>query len=292
MMKQKLLFLAVALMMLTACQNSNEDTQPAEGEGRITFQVINYQQYSLDDETTRANPLPADTVPHLDMAIYSAISNELVTNIHQNKGDNGYGSFSAVLPYGTYNVVLLGYEGTRVADVSNIEQICFADNFVPNFFYKRLQVTIDKPEVEAQNVSLTRRIGAFKFISRGINPVDLDSLMVEAQGGSHHFNALTGNGAIKESRSYKYGVSKRAGEDSLSITFYSFLLTEETTMEFKVTAFDASKDVIQSKDFKNVPMCINQRTQYDGKFFVDEQSLAGYKITIDGDKWDKKEYTY
>lgn len=289
MMKQKLLFLAVALMMLTACQNSNDETRPAEGEGRITFQVINYQQYSLDDEDTRA---AVTDVENLDMAIYDADTKALVKHTHQNKTDNGYGTFSATLPYGTYKAVFLGYMGTRQAIVDNIESVCFPDNFVPHLYSKTIDVVIDNPETEARNVSLARRVAAFQLGSSGLNPTTLSTLTVEAKGGSHHFNALADKGAQVEDRSYTYNVSQKAGQDNLSVTIFTFLTAEESTMNFTATAYDASDGVIRQREFNNVPMKISQRTQYNGYFFEEDKSVAGFTLSLDDGELVNTIYTY
>ena len=287
-MKKIFFILASAALLLTACHN-DEEHRPAEGEGCLSFQVINYQQYSLDDETTRA---AVSSVDHLDMAIYDGTTKELVKHLHQPKDTTGYGTFSVTLPYGTYHAVFLGYKGERRANVENLESICFPDDFVPHLFAKTLSITIDNPEEEAQSVSLKRQVAAFKLGSRGDNPGNLSTLTIEATGGSHHFNALTGVGAQVESRSYTYDVSKKAGADTLSVTFFTFLTNEEATMSFTATARDASQEELRKREFTNVPMKINQRTQYNGYFFDADKGTSGFTLSLDDEEMTNTTYSY
>lgn len=290
-MKKITLILAVALTLLTAC-HSDDDTTPTTAEvGRITFEVVNYQQYSMDDPT-RAKTYSVDSVSHLDFIIYDAENDTVVIHQHQKKGEEGYGTFSALLPYGSYNIVFLGYESKRrEAKVDDITAICFEDNFVPHFFSKKLPVTIDKPEIEVQDVVLERAVACFHFISKGGVPRNLDTIMITSQGGSHHFDARTGLGKLVESRSYKYDMSSRAGQDTLAIFFYTFLTSPKDTMIFTVTAKDNEGNIIRTRDFKGVPMKINQITRYTGQFF-DPKGSSGYTLSLDGKAWENDLHTY
>lgn len=291
-MKHKLFFMALVAMLLSACKNSTDEPQPSEGEGHITFQVINYQQFSIDDDDDESTRVSVSNVDHLDMAIYDASTNALVSHVHQAKDADGYGAFSATLPYGTYKVVFLGYKGSRTANVDNIAAISYLDDYVPDFFSKTLDITIDKPETEARNVSLTRRVAAFKLGSRGDNPSNLSSLTIESQGGSHHFNALTNCGAQTENRSYRFDVSAKAGKDTLSVTVFTFLTDAESTMNFTATARDANENILRQRTFTNVPMCISQRTQYNGYFFEEDKSATGFTLLLEDGDFTNELYTY
>lgn len=290
-MKQITLILAATLTLLTAC-HSDDDTTPTTAEvGRITFEVVNYQQYSMDDPT-RAKTYSVDSVSHLDFIIYDAENDTVVIHQHQKKGVEGYGTFSALLPYGSYNVVFLGYESLRrVAKVDDITAICFEDDFVPHFFSKKLSVTIDKPETEATPVVLKRAVACFNLISSGKNPSNLKSISFTSHGGSHHFNALTGMGSQVESRTYTFDSIKNVAADTLNLGVFTFLTSLETTMNFTVTAKDDEGNEIRTREFNNAPMKINQITRYTGRFF-DPKGSSGYTLSLDGKAWENDLHTY
>lgn len=290
-MKKITLILAAALTLLTAC-HSDDDTTPTTAEvGRITFEVVNYQQYSMDDPT-RAKTYSVDSVSHLDFIIYDAENDTVVIHQHQKKGVEGYGTFSALLPYGSYNVVFLGYESQRrEAKVDDITAICFEDDFVPHFFYDKKPITIDKPETETSPVVLKRAVACFNLISSGKNPSNLKSISFTSSGGSHHFNALTGMGSKVESRTYSFDATKYAATDTLNFGFFTFLTSEEATMNFTVTAKDDEGNEIRTREFNNVPMKINQITRYTGQFF-DPKGSSGYTLSLDGKAWENDLHTY
>ena len=84
------------------------------------------------------------------MGIYDADTHALVYSDRKEKGSEDYGSFSAILPYGTYLCVFLGYSDNRRADLSSPTNILFTDNFVPNCFCKTLTVEVKAATAVAQ----------------------------------------------------------------------------------------------------------------------------------------------
>lgn len=290
-MKKITLILAVALTLLTAC-HSDDDTTPTTAEvGRITFEVVNYQQYSMD-APTRAETYPVDELDFLDFVVYNAESKALVHHIQQKKNDKDYGTFSDTLSYGSYYIIFLGYESKeRTAKVDDITGICFDGDFVPNFFYEKLHIIVDKAETEAKDVLLKRAVACFKLLSSGKNPSNLDSVSFTCHGGSHHFNALTGMGSKVESRTYTYYAADKASADTLDFNLMTFLTSKEATMNFTVAAKDHEGNVLRTRDFNNVPMKINQRTQYKGRFF-DPKGSSGYTLSLDGKAWENDLHTY
>ena len=281
-----LLCIMGCLLLITAC-SSNEEKTPS-GEATLNFYVTNYEMTSLDHVTKAA----ATTLQHLDMAIYNSQSEELISVTQTTQEDNGYGTFSATLPYGSYTIVFLGYDGSRKADVEQLTSICYADNFVPNFFYKTLELTISSATNNAQTIALERAVAAFMIKSNGDIPTNLNKIRISATGGGHHFNAKTGTAVQVEDRSYTYNVSSYAGKESISVTYFSFLTATEGTMNFNVTALDEADNVIRSRDFNDVPMKINQRTTYSGSFFSKDESVQGFSLTLADDEWEENNNTF
>ena len=276
----------VCLLLMTAC-SSNEEKTPS-GEATLNFYVTNYEMVSLDHVTRAA----ATALQHLDMVIYNAQTEKLISTTQTSEGDNGYGTFSATLPYGSYTIVFLGYDGSRLANVEQLTNICYADDFVPNFFYKTLELTVSSSTNNAQTIALERAVAAFMVKSNGDIPLDLSKIRINATGGGHHFNAKTGTAVKAEDRSYTYNVSSYAGKESITITFFSFLTATESTMNFSVTAMDGEDNVIRHRDFNDVPMKINQRTTYTGSFFSKDESVQGFSLTLANDAWEESNNTF
>ena len=80
-MKKTFIVFTMLAIMLTGCSNESEKT--LNGTGTIRFDVLNYEQVSLD-EVTRASA--ATALAHLEMAIYDASSLEIVDSVKTVKG--------------------------------------------------------------------------------------------------------------------------------------------------------------------------------------------------------------
>ena len=288
-MKKIVLMMGTVLsLLLVACSNESENQPNGKGMGTVSFFINNYEQVSLN-APTRAT---ATSLNHLDMAVYDAATSELVECKQTTQDDNGYGSFSITLPYGNYTIVFLGYDGSRSANLTTPTSITYADNYVPNFFYKTLSLTISSSESAAQSIALKRAVAAFTVKSNGDIPMNLNKIKVASSGGGHRFNALTGMASTVENREYTYNMASYAGKDALSISYFTFLTADETTMDFTVTALDESNAVIRSREFTSVPMRINQRSIYTGSFFSADASTQGFSLTLDDDEWTETNYTY
>ena len=286
-MKKIFGFVAMLAFILTSC--TNESVKPMDGMGTIRFNVLNYEQVSLD-EVTRASA--ATALAHLEMAIYDASSLEIVDSVKTAKGDEGYGSFSATLPFGDYIVVFLGFDGSKVSSLKQIKNIGFTDAYVPNFFYKTLSLTVSPSLTENQEITLSRAVSAFSIKSQGYIPNNLKNITIVANGGGYRFNAQTGLATSTSRRTSTFDVSNYAGTESVGITVYAFLPSEETTMNFTVTATDTNGEVLAEKEFPNVPMKINQRTIYTGSLFGDGTETQGFNLTLENDVWSDINYTY
>lgn len=279
------------MLCCTACSSDGSEKEPEEGEKTISFEVVNYQQVSLDD-VTRATD--ATALAHLDMAIYDAATNALVSQTQTAKGESGYGQFSATLAYGQYTVVFLGYNGDRTANMSNPEDIWFVDNYVPNMFYKTIQLTVSAASTDVQSIVLARGVAAFWLKHDGYIPNTLNTMRITASGGGSHFNALTGFAAKVASRWTDFPLANKASDTSFGLTMYAFLPAETATMTFTAVAKDANNEVLQERVFSNVPMKINQRTTYTGQFFGSGTNVQGFSLSLETDpnQWDEVNQTY
>lgn len=292
-MKLRFFLLVITATILIAC---NDDDTAVDGNKAITFLVTNYEQSSLDDVAANAPALAASTsatsLAHLDIAVYDSESHALITSEQKNTGDEDYGSFSVTLPYGNYIVVFLGYAGSRQANLSSVESICFADDYVPDLFLKKIDLNVSASTTTTKAVTLSRAVAAFRLKSNYDIPADLSKMVVTANGGGHHLNALTGYAKEAEERSYTYDVSSFAGTTDLAITVYTFLTSNSSTMTFAASALNGSDEEIRSRTFTSVPMKINQKTTYTGSFFTDGVGISNLSLSLDTNEWNDANYSY
>lgn len=277
------------MLCCTACSNDGSEKEPEEGEKTISFEVVNYQQVSLDD-VTRATD--ATALAHLDMAIYDAATNALVSQTQTAKGESGYGQFSATLAYGQYTVVFLGYEGTRTANMSDPTAIIFGTGYIPNMFYKTMQLTVSPSSNATEEIVLKRGVAAFALKHSGYIPNTLNNISIKAIGGGYLFNALTGYASETKDNTLSHDMTPIVGGTSFTITRFTFLPAETATMTFTAVAKDADGNELQTRTFTDVPMKINQRTTYTGQFFGSGTNVQGFSLSLETDQWDEVNQTY
>lgn len=277
------------MLCCTACSSDGSEKEPEEGEKTISFEVVNYQQVSLDD-VTRATD--ATALAHLDMAIYDAATNALVSQTQTAKGDNNYGQFSATLAYGQYTVVFLGYNGDRTANMSNPTAIIFGTGYIPNMFYKTMQLTVSPSSNATEEIVLKRGVAAFKLKHSGYIPNTLTNITIIASGGGCQFNALTGYATETVENTLSHNMKSIVGGTSFTLYSFTFLPAETATMTFTAVAKDANNEVLQERVFSNVPMKINQRTIYTGQFFGSGTNVQGFSLSLETDQWDEVNQTY
>ena len=282
------MLIAVALLM-TACHDSENNT-PASGEASLQFYVMNFEQSNMDKIKTRTTE--ATALAHLSLGIYDAKTHQLVQDVEtQNASDNNekYGSFSVSLPYGEYVLIFLGYDGSRLANMENPQAIVFADEYVPNLFCKTITLKLDPNTPQTQAVTLSRAVACFSLTCDGDIPSTLQKMVFTAQGGSGSLNGITGYATQAEERTYTYlSVSSYAGKTKMDINLYTFLPSEESTMNFVVTALDNEDNVIKCRTFNGVPMKINQRSHYTGNFFTTDS----FSLLLENNVWDEQTFTY
>ncbi|MBR4757749.1 MAG: hypothetical protein IK084_02965 [Bacteroidaceae bacterium] len=159
-------------------------------------------------------------------------------------------------------------------------------------FLKKIDLNISASTTTTKAVTLSRAVAAFRLKSNYDIPADLSKMVVTANGGGHHLNALTGYANEAEERSYTYDVSSFAGTTDLAITVYTFLTSNSSTMTFAASALNGSDEEIRSRTFTNVPMKINQKTTYTGSFFTDGVGISNLSLSLDTNEWNDANYSY
>lgn len=288
--------LALSLVTMTAvCTASCQQNEPAAaptGEKTITFHVVNYDQTPLDNSLTRA--ADATSLAHLALAVYDAATLKPATEAKiQDSGQTGYGSFSLTLPYGDYVIVFLGYDNNRTPNLSDPRNITFTDNYVPNLFCKSLNLKVDESAQGVQRVSLSRAVACFSLVCEDAMPATLNSLKYTIQGGSGSLNALTGYATEAQERTFTFAnLTAWAGKSGMTVNLYTFLPSQETEMDFTITAQDAQGANLRTRTFKAVPMRINQRTRYTGSFFAADAAATQFVLELDNNVWTEENHNY
>ena len=273
-------------VMLCACSNETSTIPEEEGNSKtFTFQVTNYMQYAMD-EGTRAAIAPSESkrIQHLALGIFDATTNTLVAPVQiQNKTDQGYGSFTAKLNYGTYRLVFLGYGGSNsILKMENPEEISFENNTLPQTFLSSSVFTVDANTAATTSVVLKRVVSGFELTMADAVSSRTAGIKIKSTGGGMVLNAKTGLAKASTGRENTIDIPESYhGQTGKSVIFYLFLPTNEESMDITASAVDENGEAFIERTFANVPMKINTRTTYQGNFFVDMPH--GFSITMEDD---------
>ena len=278
-----LCFLSV---MLCACSNETSTIPEEEGNSKtFTFQVTNYMQYAMDEGTRAAiAPSKSDRIQHLALGIFDATTNTLVAPVQiQNKTDQGYGSFTAKLNYGTYRLVFLGYGGSNsILTMENPEEISFGSDALPQTFLSSFEFTVNPNTQATTSVVLKRVVSGFKLTMADAISSRTSGIKIKSTGGGMVLNAKTGLAKASTGRENTIVIPEDFhGQTDKNVIFYLFLPSNEEIMDIQASAVDKNGEAFIERTFANVPMKINTLTIYQGNFFVDIPH--DFSITMEDD---------
>ncbi len=280
----------ISSLLIAACSQS-ETATVGKGEAELSFNVVNYEQISLDSPT-RATDVSA--LNHLAMGIYDATTMQLVQPATvQDKGDEGYGHFTVRLPYGKYHIVFLGYDTNRTIHMDAPKRIYWDNHTVTNTFHYCLTLDVNEETTSTHSIVLKRVVGRFSLRILGNVPETLSQFRVQTQNGFYSLDAITGLGNSGDERDYTFtGHDKHSADETFDIDVYAFLPQESCTATITVQAQDADANTLRERTFTDVPMKQNQLTRYTGDFFAPDGVNSQFSLTLETDVWDEKDFEF
>ena len=154
-------------------------------------------------------------------------------------------------------------------------------------YYKKVVVGT---ESQTLSLSLHRITSLCRFVVNDAIPEGVAKLEFTYKGGSGSFDASTGYGCVNSTQVMKYDV--QAGMKQTQYDLYTFLHSTEGSLNLKVTAYDASGNMLFEKSM-GVDMYQNQITWLKGNLFSDIQSTPTepFSATVDIDtQWQGELY--
>jgi hypothetical protein len=295
-----LLLVSCSLLLSVSCQSGPDDTIVPEGQSTITFSVSNYRQISFDDlsgaGSTRATETISMTLANLSLTVFNAETNEVVypTVLHESKNYDKsnaktFPSFSVTLPYGHYQLLVLGYNGKHSCNIASLNHISWEGDYVPNTFLYCNEFTLDKNTNLNQQITLRHVVAAFCVYAEDALPATLKKMRFSTTAGGTVLDATTGYTPQITSRTSDIIVPPDSLGSPCHFYSYLFLPEEQTTGNYTVQALGVNDVLINEKHFNNVPLRINYKTEWQGKFFEasDDEDPSGEQRGF-SIEWDTK----
>jgi len=281
------LFLAI---LSASCEKPSIDIEEQESSKiHVTFNLssANSSSFGNQNNDTRATKSLEEVCTRLN---YAFVKDEvLIEGTTQTSDDSNFGTVSADLQEGTYEVVFIAHNGLGNAKIDTPEKITFADNKVTDTFY--YYGTIDVDGEQSYSITLKRAVGMFRMIVKDTTPSDVSRMKFYYTGGSSTFNAVTGYGCVNSKQTEYRDVQSSAHSSSSQYDIYTFPHSTDKKLKIKVTAQNSSQETVLERVFENVPIKINNITQYSGNFYG-ETPEGGRVILNVEDSWTQSNYDY
>jgi hypothetical protein len=282
-------FMLLTLTMLTLASCSSDfdfptDEEPESGKA-IEFTITPY-------ETEKFKSAASDAFSQLSLALLPTSGSNSPVTITQNDSDKNLGTISATIPFGEYELVIVGHNGDGEALVAKADSVVFPANKITDTFCHYQVLNVTKESASDLAIELKRCVAKMEIVNTDAIPAWAAKIETRAKGGGMSLNPKTGLATCPAVQEKASDIPQSyIGKTEKRFSTYSFLTDEETDMEFNITFFDSEGNAKIVHSFTEVPMRVNQITRYTGELFSTSAEVKS-GITADTAWGETKEYTF
>ena len=256
-------FTVLMVFTLVACEKAlmAEDSDTSDDKnGNLRVRVFQIEQTPFGSLTRAA---ASEVCTRLNFLIYNT-DNSRAKMVNQTSSDKNFGTVSFQLDEGDYQLVVVGHSGSGNPTSTNPLKIQFTkDTGFTDTFLSSDDITIKAEDPLEIDVTLVRIVALCRFCLTDDIPADARKMQFYYTGGSGAFDAYTGLGSMNSRQTVTFDVTDGSQKQ---FDLYTFLHEESDNIALKVTALDASGNVLYERDF-DVPMQQNHITWLTGAFF-------------------------
>lgn len=258
-------FLSLLFLASAACSCQKMSEQDME----ITNRTIAFKVDFNVSQTAMSRTGLADHISTL--VVYDYVDGVLKNEITQSSTDTGFGTVTIDASYGTHNLIFVGHNSQTCNYDAETSLLSF-DKVLDTFTAYRA-ITVNAETEGTQSITMDRQVAGIRLAPTDAIPSNAASITITIDGYSGQLNPKTGIGSNGEvlTRSWTYTTSQ-IGKDDISYMIYSFLPTENSTIDFEVTIKNTSGGTLSNHSIEDVPIKKNQETVITGTLFTSELS--------------------
>lgn len=260
-MKQNFLTYGTLMLILCSAAACSSDNEPMETkpEKNITFSVVTKEK----EEMTRA--AIADAFSNL--YYYRYTDGELITNVTQAKGDEGFGEITDKMKYGDHDIYVVGSKNEMTGWADGIASF----DKISDTFSCHINMSVSKNTSTLKTLEVLRRVAKFELVATDALPENLSTMEITIEGGATELNVKTGKGNAISTQTKTISVpASNIGKQGCTFSAYAFLVDDESTTSVTITAKDNNGNEIVSYTFDDVEMQTNYITRLTGTLFSDD----------------------
>lgn len=283
-------FVACEKPMVEADGESGGDVG-GDGKCVLSINASQLENFMFEGEESGSRSIKplGDVCGRVSFVIFNG--DDKVKAVNQKSSDKDFGKASISLDKGTYTLVVIAHNGTGNPTFSSPEEIKFPDNKVTETFYYCGSVDIDG--AQDCDITLKHAVAMFRLTMNDATPQGVNRMKFYYTGGSSTFDAVTGYGCVNSKQTEYRDVSADAYEGRSSYEVYTFPHSDGKALKMDVSALSSDgTTVLYSKTFEDVPVVVNQITEYTGTFFGENPDGGrGFNVTVD-DSWTQQSFEY
>ena len=264
-MKQiKTLLLIFAAFLCAACEKyvAEEGTQSESKviDGNLVVKAECVVTRAGETEENQESLPLKDRFTRMTMVLYQ--DDVRVDYVNQVNTDPGFGTMSVDLDPGTYQLVVLAHSGQRTPTTTNCHKISFSAPLTDVFSYYG-DVTIGK-EASEKTVQLTRAVAKIQLNITDEIPEGVSFFNYIYKGASVSFDPATQIGVVSSTRR---NVEIEKAEGVKTFELYTFVSSDNQTVDWDFAGYSESNEVIGSKKFSDIPVSLRKVTKIDSPVF-------------------------
>ena len=264
-MKQiKTLLLIFAAFLCAACEKyvAEEGTQSESKviDGNLVVKAECVVTRAGETEENQESLPLKDRFTRMTMVLYQ--NDVRVDYVNQVNTDPGFGTMSVDLDPGTYQLVVLAHSGQRSPTTTNCHKISFSAPLTDVFSYYG-DVTIGK-EASEKTVQLTRAVAKIQLNITDDIPDNVSFFNYIYKGASVSFDPANQIGVASSTRR---NVEIEKAEGVKTFELYTFVSSDNQTVDWDFAGYSESNEVIGSKKFSDIPVSLRKVTKIDSRVF-------------------------
>ena len=268
---KKLWILALAITMLTACSQDEEQIElsgsPVEKE-TVTMTFSPYQMEAM----TRTAVSIADVVTKLDVWIYE--SGTEVEAIHQTSAEAGFGSITVTLnKTKTYTLYAIGHK----ADGATLENgiISFTNDKVTHSMY--YTTTFTPATTTSLSCLMNRIVAQFQFNTTDQKKQEVTKMRFTISDVFDRWSVTDGaTHGLDRVSNFENLTTKADG--TVTFNIYAIVTDAQTLHTVTVESFDSNDEPVDSRIFTDVPLRNGYKTTYTGTYFTNTATTGTFTI--------------
>lgn len=264
-MKQiKTLLLIFAAFLCAACEKyvAEEGTQSESKviDGNLVVKAECVVTRAGETEENQGSLPLKDRFTRMTMVLYQ--DDVRVDYVNQENSDPGFGTMSVDLDPGTYQLVVLAHSGQRTPTTTNCHKISFSAPLTDVFSYYG-DVVVGK-EASKKTVQLTRAVAKIQLNITDEIPEGVSFFNYIYKGASVSFDPATQIGVVSSTRR---NVEIEKAEGVKTFELYTFVSSDNQTVDWDFAGYSESNEVIGSKKFSDIPVSLRKVTKIDSPVF-------------------------